>query len=357
MNLYLVNGFLGSGKTTAIANACRLLTEHNIKVAVITNDQGMHQVDEIFMQQFSPFVSSVSNGCFCCRYNELEEKIMALSAANPEIIFAESVGSCTDIVATIIKPFAKKYNNVKIVLTAFADAALVYSLMKGTSCFIEESVQYIFKKQLEEADIIILNKADLLTPDELAFAKSMFTSTYPGKKLIVQNAMNNEDVSSWLQILAEFPYKAQRQSLSIDYNVYGEGEALLAWLDSTISIHTVQQVAVDIAILLSQKIHEKILAHDLTIGHLKFLLSDDTWNKKISYTTFHQLHAPDVEMYSCKHLNVMINARVQTTATLLQEIISNTIHEVMMENGCRIVVHELRSFTPGFPKPVHRILN
>ena len=45
MDLYLVNGFLGSGKTTAIAHACKQLIQQNIKAAVITNDQGKQQVD------------------------------------------------------------------------------------------------------------------------------------------------------------------------------------------------------------------------------------------------------------------------------------------------------------------------
>jgi len=44
MKIHLLSGFLGSGKTTAIQSACRILQERGIKAAVITNDQGIRLV-------------------------------------------------------------------------------------------------------------------------------------------------------------------------------------------------------------------------------------------------------------------------------------------------------------------------
>src|SRR6476659_658533 len=151
MNLYLVNGFLGSGKTTAIANACKQLINQKVKTAVITNDQGAQQVDSTYLQILSLPTGEVANGCFCCRYDELEQVVSSLiTSEQPEIIFAESVGSCTDLVATVAKPFALHYSGTRILISVFADAHLMHSIMKGTSCFIEEAVQYIYRKQLEE---------------------------------------------------------------------------------------------------------------------------------------------------------------------------------------------------------------
>jgi len=143
MNLYLINGFLGSGKTTAIVKACTQLINQQIKTAVITNDQGEQQVDSAYVQGFSLKTGEISNGCFCCRFDALEQTVEALQVSeHPEIIFAESVGSCTDLVATVAKPFALNHYNVRIVISVFADAYFMHSIMKGTSCFIEESVQY-----------------------------------------------------------------------------------------------------------------------------------------------------------------------------------------------------------------------
>jgi G3E family GTPase len=160
-SFYLVNGFLGSGKTTAIAYAALQLNDKKIKTAIITNDQGTQQVDSAYIKSLSLAGGEVADGCFCCKYAELEQTIATLTtSAQPEIIFAESVGSCTDLVATVAKPFALQNQDIRIIISVFADANLMHSIINGTSAFIKESVQYIYKKQLEEADIILINKTD-----------------------------------------------------------------------------------------------------------------------------------------------------------------------------------------------------
>src|SRR3954454_17979242 len=107
LHIYLVGGFLGSGKTTAIANACLRLINAEKKVAVITNDQGDQLVDSRYFQNISINNAEVFNGCFCCNYNALNKHILELkNTASTEIVFAESVGSCLELVGTIANPFA-----------------------------------------------------------------------------------------------------------------------------------------------------------------------------------------------------------------------------------------------------------
>src|SRR6185312_8958899 len=168
MKLILTGGFLGSGKTTAIQHACNLLIKEKVKVAVITNDQGEELVDSKYLQNFSIPVREVTNGCFCWNYNALLENIYYLSEKiNPRIIFAESVGSCTDLVATIAKPLAEMHPELAVNISVFVDSYLLYLFISGASSFSNDSVRYIFKKQMEEADILILNKADLLNAKQL----------------------------------------------------------------------------------------------------------------------------------------------------------------------------------------------
>ncbi|HEY6978537.1 MAG TPA: GTP-binding protein [Chitinophagaceae bacterium] len=357
MNFYLVNGFLGSGKTTAIANACKQLINQKIKTAVVTNDQGTQQVDSAYLQSLSLPTGEVANGCFCCRYDELEQVISSLvNFEQPEIIFAESVGSCTDLVATVAKPFALNNSGARIVISVFADAYLMHSIMKGTSCFIEEAIQYIYKKQLEEADIIVINKTDLLNDIELQYVKEIITTSYPGKKILYQDAYNEKDIHNWIQLLSEFAIPVKRNSLEVDYDKYGAGEAMLAWLDQDVSIHTSKPVAVKAALILANNIYKKIEDSGYTIGHLKFLLSDGKWHEKLGYTTMGVKGNFNLtEPHACNHLGMLINARVQTTPQLLQQAITFAIEETINQINCRISTNQASAFQPGYPKPLHRI--
>ena len=100
MNLHLAGGFLGSGKTTAIIGAAKYLMAKGLRVGVVTNDQGKYLVDTSFMRFSNLPTVEVTGGCFCCNYDDLNQRLDELiAAAHPQVIFAESVGSCADIVA------------------------------------------------------------------------------------------------------------------------------------------------------------------------------------------------------------------------------------------------------------------
>lgn len=356
LNIYLIGGFLGSGKTTAIANACYQLREDEKQFAVITNDQGDQLVDTSYFKSLSISTAEVFNGCFCCNYNELERQISKLTDfITPQFVFAESVGSCTDLVATIAKPFAVLRPEYKLVISVFADAALLLSIIKGNASFINEQVQYIYKKQLEEADILILNKRDLLEEDDRNELKAFTAENFKGKTIIFQDSNNKNDIINWLKQLQDFPARTIRASLNIDYDNYGAGEAALAWLDKKISLHTINPVAVDAARILTDNIYNKIKTNGYAVGHLKFFVNDHSgWFKKISYTGSDHGHYFNTEKRQCKHLDILINARVETTPAALAELVSNAIHETIMETGCRIVTEKEHAFTPGYPKPTHR---
>jgi hypothetical protein len=287
----------------------------------------------------------------------LEENIIKFSTTlYPDTIFAESVGSCTDLVATIAKPIALFHPEFRVVISVFADASLVYSIIKGTSSFIDEPVRYIYQKQLEEADVLVMNKTDLLLTDELNELKQVIRESYPAKTILNQNSFNKGDIENWLSAINNYPVNTTRQSLDLDYTIYGSGEAALAWLDKRIAIHTARPVAMQIAIQLAALIRARIKAAGYTIGHLKFLINDDRQVKKISYTTSDRETDLSQEISPTKHVSVLINARVQTTPALLQNLVAEAIVETGMSTESRILMESENSFQPGYPKPLHRII-
>lgn len=356
MKLVLTGGFLGSGKTTAIQKACSLLVQENKTVAVITNDQGDELVDSKFIQSFSIPVKEVTNGCFCCNYNELLQNIYYFSEQiNPDIIFAESVGSCTDMIATIANPLAKMHPELEISISVFTDVYLLHSIITGTSSFIDDPVRYIFKKQLEEADILILNKIDLLHEEQLLIVQQFIQQEYPSKKILLQNSLNDEDIRQWRNCFNSIQ-PAQRTSLDIDYAVYGEGEAKLAWLDAVLTVNSSKMPAAKTAVLLAELMYEKINAQKLTTGHLKFLINDGADQYKISYTASSNRQNTFINSTSSK-ISVIVNARVQITPEVLQQIFNEAIDEAALKTKSMIKIKSVTAFKPGFPKPTYRILS
>ena len=356
MKLLLVGGFLGSGKTTCILNAARVLTRQGKKVAIITNDQGDQQVDSAYVKSMDIPVREVPNGCFCCNYQQLDDHIEELNKDSPDIIFAESVGTCTDLIATIARPMSRFKPEVEIVISIFADASLVSSIIEGRSSFSEESVRYIYKKQLEEADILVLNKIDLIGAEQMNSLGQIIRSEYPGKTILHQNSLNECDVARWMENICAFTEAGQRKPLDIDYEIYGAGEAHLAWLDKTLTIIAQEQNARFLAGQVINAIVHQIQSHHLAIGHLKFFIDSNGTKEKISITSTSR--ASDIRFadVGADEATMLINARVETDPSILEKFVERSLIQVQERYGCKIVDGKWSVFKPGFPRPTHRIL-
>ena len=90
----MIGGFLGAGKTTAVAKLARRLHDQGLRVGLITNDQGSELVDTAMLAAHGFPVEEIAGGCFCCRFNSLGEAANKLSAqSRPDVFIAEPVGS------------------------------------------------------------------------------------------------------------------------------------------------------------------------------------------------------------------------------------------------------------------------
>ena len=350
MKINLVSGFLGSGKTTAIERACRELLVAGVRVGVITNDQGERLVDGDFFESLGIPNRQVKNGCFCCNYNQLDDSIHSLlEVTRPAVIFAEAVGSCTDMVATVMKPLLLYRDDVSVTVSVLTDVRVLYMQLRHNTLLFDESVNYIYFKQLEEAGIIVVNKIDLIDAGQLADIRRVMQQKYPDKIILYQDSFAEGGVGPWMEALA---CPAELSSLEIDYAIYGAGEALLAWLDQEVSVVSPDGRAGLAAIALTRRIDERIRECEYPIGHLKFLLDGKT---KISYTALAAEEAGGVTVdAAAESATLLINARVQTGPVILAGLVAAAIGEIAAQYGCTLVTKKCASFQPGFPKPTHR---
>jgi hypothetical protein len=103
---------------------------------------------------------------------------------------------------------------------------------------------------------------------------------YPGKVVLYQNSLKKEDVNHWITTLSDFQPAGGRRSLDIDYDMYGAGEAELAWLDEEVEINTGDGSAADTGAQLINTIYSKIKEQKFSIGHLKFFWMMESAGKK-----------------------------------------------------------------------------
>src|SRR5262245_45574503 len=232
----MVGGFLGAGKTTTLGRLARMYAAQGKRVGVVTNDQAHDLVDTNALRAQGLSVEEVPGACFCCRFDDLVGRVGALeSTERPDVILAEPVGSCTDLVATVIQPLKDLYGGrfeVAPYAVLFKPSHGIRILKNQQAGGFSPKAAYIFKKQLEEADAIIINRIDEIDPPAVEELTRLLGAQFPNTPVLRVSAQTGQGFDALAELL-EQTGAFGRKILEIDYDTYAEGEAELGWLNAT----------------------------------------------------------------------------------------------------------------------------
>lgn len=356
----LVGGFLGAGKTTALCRLARYYVNKGLRVGLITNDQADNLVDTHLVKIEGFNVEEIAGGCFCCKFNDLVKAANNLIAkVKPDVILAEPVGSCTDLVATVIRPlklYHKDNFRVASYTTLLDPQRAKDIIITGTLSGFSKNVTYVFKKQLEESDIIVLNKIDTLKPAQAKSMLSLLRNKFPKSKIMGMSSRTGKGFDSWVKAVGSSA-AAGRNILDVNYDIYAQGEAELAWLNSVAELSSKKPFSTEEFIkALALKIKKSLNSIPAEIAHLKLALSTGLGNSLIHLTRSSQ--APEFfkkESGNSSKARLIVNARVHTEPKLLSELVTCALKELCKKEGIGLKIQSKQYFRPGRPVPVHRL--
>ncbi len=163
----LLTGFLGAGKTTLLN---RILNgDHGLLVGVLVNDFGAINIDADLIEGVEENTISLTNGCVCCEIrddlvNSLEQLLSRVNEIDYIILEASGVADPEGIVMTFLD---HKYERLLRLdsITCIVDAEAVFT--QGDNV----NLSTLKIRQIAFADMVILNKVDLVSPDHIEVVK------------------------------------------------------------------------------------------------------------------------------------------------------------------------------------------
>ena len=354
--LIIVGGFLGAGKTTILFNAAQKLIKKGLNVGLITNDQAPELVDSTFLSINKMKVDEVSGSCFCCNFNGFSDAIKKMrSDVKPDIIFAEPVGSCTDLSATILQP-VKQYLKDEVCLAPFtvlADVSRLNCILNGEdNGGLHQDATYIFRKQLEESDIILINKTESLEEDICSEIIKRTALEFPNSEVYAISAMADKGVDSWLDIVLTEKESGKHLLTDIDYDLYAHGEAVLGWLNGTISLTSEKPVDWNIFVKdLITDLVGKLNRQKIPVGHVKIIAENDEHFFMSNYTGLSDIQFKG-DMAKSAEIRLIVNARVETSPDNLDKVVRESI--ASLTKGYESIIIAWKYLQPGRPNPTYR---
>lgn len=355
----MVGGFLGAGKTTTLGRLASRYMEKGLRVGIVTNDQATDLVDTHTLRRQGFDVEEVPGACFCCKFDDLLSTIGRLEQSQtPDIILAEPVGSCTDLVATVVQPIKQLYPDrfqtgpYSVILKPSHGLRI---LRDEEDAGFSSKAAYIFRKQLEEADAILLNRIDELSPQDADELTALVKEVNPDVPILRISAKTGQGFEALDELLAQ-EGNFGRRILDLDYDIYAAGEAELGWLNSSLKFSASEEFELDALLLeIVQTLQQRLAAEKFETAHLKVI---GLWEgffgvaNLVSRDSKPELSLPSQSRV--RDVDLIVNARVAVDPALLETMVREAVQQSAASRGAKVDFQQTQSFRPGRPVPTHR---
>lgn len=174
----VVSGFLGSGKTTLVRHLLAEAQRSGRRAAVVSNEFGELGIDGALLSRAGDDYVELSGGCVCCRLSdELVETLQMLrERVNPDLVIVETSG--------IALPFDVQLNFWREPIADWIEIDVAVVVVNAEQLADGRDLDGIFAQQVSSADLLLLNKLDLVDARALPKLEAALREIEPDAPLV-----------------------------------------------------------------------------------------------------------------------------------------------------------------------------
>ncbi|RNI15480.1 GTP-binding protein [Methanohalophilus sp. RSK] len=330
MKVIIIGGFLGSGKTTTLLKLGKYLNDKGEKIAIIVNEIGEIGVDGTTLDIEGVETREITNGCICCTLKiDMEQALDSL---------AEEYGPDTVIIEPTGVAFPRQIKEeIELMKIADMEFSPIINLIDGSRFDLEiEQVPKFIKTQIEDADILGINKIDVATDEQINKVKALLQH-YNNNDARILEFSAKENEGNFEELIETISGEGKQREHSAKQNSIAESNVSSHAIEFAIESndleikkgHELANGIVDS--ILSQFIH---LNPDF-IGHIKMSMDLPETFLKISLTS--STNKPEIEIFERENVaNPKVRALAAVTNIRQDEVVKileNTIEETFTEMG------------------------
>ncbi|MGE3541595.1 MAG: GTP-binding protein [Candidatus Tectimicrobiota bacterium] len=169
----VVSGFLGAGKTTLVRHLLQEAQRTGVRMAVISNEFGALGIDKALLGEDEAAYVELEGGCVCCQLSDtlLETLQLLWERAQPDRIIIETSG--------VALPFDTQLNLWREPINAWVDDDMAVVVVNAEQLAEGRDLEGTFEDQVSGADLLVLNKVDLVAPALLSSLEQQLASLAP----------------------------------------------------------------------------------------------------------------------------------------------------------------------------------
>jgi cobalamin biosynthesis protein CobW len=174
----VVSGFLGAGKTTLVRHLLHDAQQTGVRVAVVSNEFGALGIDKALLGEGEEAYVELEGGCVCCQLSDtlLDTLQMLWERVRPDRIIIETSG--------VALPFDTQLNLWREPVSAWVEDDMAVVVVNAEQLMEGRDLEGTFEDQVSAADLLLLNKIDLIPPEALGQVEAILHALAPETPLV-----------------------------------------------------------------------------------------------------------------------------------------------------------------------------
>lgn len=332
----VVSGFLGAGKTTTMIALAEHMNKTYGETAIIANDLGANLVDTNLTQTSGCTVAEIASGCICYQMDNTIDQIRRLRDKDGAVFVMSDIPGCgvgalDHVYHRLAQDCADEFTLSPF--TVVVDPERLRMIMpEQADINLPEELVYLLKLQLEEADLVVLNKADLLDREDVDRYVDFLKAACPDIPVIVISALQKTNIAE----LADFitTHETQLKNFSVRNNKeFEDAEAKLTWYNRRLYLKTKDGSKVDCNAVVDdmiEAIRMGLIERKRNVPHLKTFATSGNgdFSKASLIGVDYDIEYAQKLLRPHKNLRMIINARAVCESRPLSRLMDDALDEV-----------------------------
>ena len=351
----VVSGFLGAGKTTAMIALGEYMDKNYGHIGLIANDLGANLVDTNLTQTSGCTVEEIASGCICYQMDNTIDKIRRLKDRDGCVFIMSDIPGCG--VGALDHTYHRLADDCAdwITLSPFMVVVdperLRMLLPEKADIHLPEELVYLMKLQLEEADLVVLNKIDLLTEEEIQRDIDFLKEACPDVPVMAISALKKIGIAE----LAEFitTHESALKNFSVrDDEKFAEAETKLTWYNRRMFFKTLDESKIDCNAVIDdiiENIRMGLIERKRNVPHLKTFATAGAgdFNKCSLIGIDYDIEHTQLFIRDHKKMSMIINARAVCESRPLARLVDDAIDDVCDKYNLDVQVFFTECFGMG----------